>query len=266
MHAHHDDADAGQLLRDTHGGVWTAEAGHADIEQNDFGFVERGEVDCFVAIGGFGNHLELALAFQKDAEAASNEGMIVRNHDARVGGHSDDSSIAFGTGIARSANVASNRDVATRWRGGIGNFLQRLAWLPHLFRDGTPTEDGEDPGVLAVTADLGLYSCILNAACTSGWTAEWAASVSRALAVCSSKTIRIVVYDSNLPYSDWRNGLRQLARTPSSPRVLLASPHVDEDLWRTVRRLRGYDVMARSANSEQFRRELKFASLSLGQL
>jgi hypothetical protein len=48
--------------------------------------------------------------------------------------------------------------------------------------------------------------------------------------------------------------------------VLLASPRVDEDLWRTVLRLRGYDVMARTANSEQFRRELKFASLSLRHL
>jgi DNA-binding response OmpR family regulator len=142
--------------------------------------------------------------------------------------------------------------------------LRRLAWLPHLFRDGTLTADGEDPGILAVTADLGLYSCILNAACSSGWTAEWAASVSRALAVCASKPIRIVVYDSNLPYIDWRSGLRQLAGAESSPRILLASPRVDEDLWRTVLRLRGYDVLARSANSEQFRRELRFASLSLG--
>jgi DNA-binding response OmpR family regulator len=125
---------------------------------------------------------------------------------------------------------------------------------------------GGDPGILAVTADLGLYSCILNAACASGWTAEWAASVDRALAVCSSKAIRIVVYDSNLPYSDWHSGLRRLARTSPAPRVLLASPLVDEDIWRTVLRLRGYDVLARSANSEQFRRELRFASLSLEHL
>jgi len=124
----------------------------------------------------------------------------------------------------------------------------------------------DDPGILAVTADLGFYSCILNAAYGSGWKAEWAGSVSRALRVCSSKTIRIVVYDSKLPYSDWRVGLRQLAGADSRPRILLASPHVDEDLWRTVLRLRGYDVLARSANSEQFRRELRFASLSLEHL
>ncbi|HVW10788.1 MAG TPA: hypothetical protein VHC90_19515 [Bryobacteraceae bacterium] len=138
-----------------------------------------------------------------------------------------------------------------------------MALLPHLFRDGTPIEDGGDPGILAVTADLGLYSCVLNAACASGWTAEWAASVSRGLTVCSSKTIRIVIYDSNLPFSDWHDGVRRLAGMPSRPRILLASPRVDEDLWRTVLRLRGYDVLARSANSEQLKRELRFASLSL---
>jgi DNA-binding response OmpR family regulator len=162
--------------------------------------------------------------------------------------------------------VASNGEGVASWRGGIGNFLQRLGSLRHLFRNGTLTMESGDPGILAVTADLGLYSCILNAACASGWTADWAASVSRALAVCSSKPIRIVVYDSNLPYSDWRVGLRQLASAGSRPRILLASPRVDEDLWRTVVRLRGYDVLLRSAGSEQVRRELRFASLSLGHL
>jgi hypothetical protein len=169
-------------------------------------------------------------------------------------------------GIAGAWNVTANIDAVARWRGGVGKLLHRIASLPQLLRDGTPTREGGDPGILAVTADLGLYSCILNAACASGWTADWAASVSRAVGVCSSKRIRIVVYDSNLPYSDWQNGLARLAHMSSAPRVLLASPLVDENLWRAVRRLRGYDVLARSSDSEQLRRELRFASLSLGRL
>jgi DNA-binding response OmpR family regulator len=141
--------------------------------------------------------------------------------------------------------------------------LHQFALIPHLFRDGTLSGDGGDPGILAVTADLGLYSCILNAACASGWTAEWAGSLSRGLAVSKAKPIRIVIYDSNLPFTDWREGLRQMTKAASCARILLASPHIDEDLWHTVLRLRGYDVLARSSNSEQLRRELRFASLSL---
>jgi hypothetical protein len=171
---------------------------------------------------------------------------------------------AFGAGIARGRSVPVKIGMVDRCKGGLGRFLPWWGRLPHLFRDRTPIAEGGDPGILAVTADVGLYSCILNASCASGWRAEWAASVGRAVSICSSKSIRIVVYDSKLPYVDWQVGLREIAGAPSNPRILVASPRVDEDLWRTVLRLRGYDVLARSANSEQLRRELRFASLSLG--
>jgi hypothetical protein len=63
--------------------------------------LERGEVDSLIAIGGFGDDMELAFAFEQDAEAASNEGMIVGDHDAGGRRHVYRSRIAFGIGIAR---------------------------------------------------------------------------------------------------------------------------------------------------------------------
>jgi DNA-binding response OmpR family regulator len=161
--------------------------------------------------------------------------------------------------------VPVNSEAVTRLKGGMLRFWHRLAERPHLFRDES-LNGGEDPGIVAVTADLRFYSCILNAACASGWTAEWAPSVSRGLEVCRTRTIRIVIYDKDLPFLDWRDGVRRMSKTASPSRILLASTRIDEELWRTVLRLRGYDVLARSSNSEQLSRELRFASLSLTRL
>jgi len=72
-----------------------------------------------------------------------------------------------------------------------------------------------------------------------------------------------VIFDRNLPNVDWRRALDQLSAAASNGRVLLAAPEVDEDLWRLVLRRHGYDVLVRSADTEQLKRELRFAWLSL---
>jgi hypothetical protein len=72
-----------------------------------------------------------------------------------------------------------------------------------------------------------------------------------------------VIYDRNLPDVDWRYALERLNGVAMESRILLAAPEISEDLWRTVLRRHGYDVLTRSANSEQMKRELRFAWLSL---
>lgn len=118
------------------------------------------------------------------------------------------------------------------------------------------------PRILAITADIGFYSRVLGAAYQWRWSADWASTMNWGLKVCGSKPIDIVVYDRDLPDVDWREGLRSLSRLAAPPRVLLAANAIDEDLWRTVLRLRGYDVLSKPANSAQLSRELRFAWLS----
>lgn len=139
----------------------------------------------------------------------------------------------------------------TRWSG----FLRRL------FGVREPMEPA--PGILAVTADVSFYSSVQNAASSWGWNVEWASSLSRGLGVCRAHQIRIVIYDRNLPDVDWMYALERLNGTATESRILLAAPEISEDLWRTVLRRHGYDVLTRSANSEQMKRELRFAWLSL---
>lgn len=145
----------------------------------------------------------------------------------------------------------------------VCGFVKRMIAGPHFLRNEGPAETACRPGILAVTADLGFYSSVLSAACSYGWSAEWASSMNRGIEICRSGAIRIVIYDRNLPCIDWRYGIDRLSAAASQARILLAAPRIDEDLWRAVLRRRGYDVLARSSGSEQLKRELRFAWLSL---
>jgi hypothetical protein len=120
-----------------------------------------------------------------------------------------------------------------------------------------------EPQILTVSADVGFYSSVLNAANSCGWRAEWARSMKRGVELCRTGFTPIVIYDRNLPGVDWRSAVDQLSRAAAKGRVLLAAPEIDEDLWRTVLHRHGYDVLTRSADAEQLKRELRFAWLSL---
>ena len=119
------------------------------------------------------------------------------------------------------------------------------------------------PRVMAVTADLAFYSGVLSAASSARWRTDWARTLNRAVEICKSKSPPIVIYDSNLPDVDWRSAFDRLSAVPSHPRILLAAPSIDEELWENVLRRHGYDVVERAANSEQLERAFRFAWLSM---
>jgi len=119
------------------------------------------------------------------------------------------------------------------------------------------------PRVLAVTADIGFYAGVLSAASSAQWRTEWARTFNRATEICRLKSPPIVIYDSNLPGIDWEWAFERLSTVPNRPRILLAAPSIDEELWRNVHRRHGYDVVERAASSEQLGRVFRFAWLSL---
>jgi hypothetical protein len=73
----------------------------------------------------------------------------------------------------------------------------------------------------------------------------------------------IVVYDVNLPGSEWGRAFDRLSDIPDRPRILLAATRIDEDLWRSVLQRQGYDTVERSAGSAEYMRAFHFAWLSL---
>lgn len=141
--------------------------------------------------------------------------------------------------------------------------IQRLfAPPPNPAIAGIPEGDRQ-PRVLAVTADLRFYSGVVNAATSVRWRAEWARTLTRAVEICRLTSPPIVIYDSSLPGVEWSRAFERLGAVPNRARILLAAPSIDEELWRDVLRRHGYDVVERSASSDELRRILRFAWLSL---
>jgi len=54
--------------------------GNPNIQQDDVGLWSTARSNCFVAVGRFGDDMELAFALEQEAEAAANQRMIVGNH------------------------------------------------------------------------------------------------------------------------------------------------------------------------------------------
>lgn len=150
-----------------------------------------------------------------------------------------------------------------RLRRRVRDMARRIAAALLYFRVVRSPKGPGEPRVLTVTNDLGFYSSVLTATESCGWTTEWARSMKRAVEICRSQLVPIVIYDRNLPDVDWRRALDQLNGASCDVRILLAAPEVDEDLWLTVLHRRGYDVLSRSADPEQLQRELRFAWLSM---
>jgi len=68
------------------GGVHAVEKGHADIEDGDIGFVLGGFFDGVATINGFGADLPAIAGFEEGAQAGANNGVIIRDQNAK-GGH-----------------------------------------------------------------------------------------------------------------------------------------------------------------------------------
>jgi len=103
--------------------------------------------------------------------------------------------------------------------------MLRVRLSPRVFtpsanreRSGIATE--VPPRVLAVTADLSFYARVLNAASSTRWRADWARTLTRAMSYAGQITA-IVIYDSNLPGTEWGLGIRPIVRRSRSPAILL---------------------------------------------
>jgi hypothetical protein len=140
--------------------------------------------------------------------------------------------------------------------------IQRLLSSSPVGEIAEIAKDNRHTRVLAITADLGFYSGVLSATASGQWRTKWARTLNRATEICRANS-PFVIYDSSLPGVDWEWAFERLSAVPNRPRILLAAPSVDEELWQSVLRRHGYDVVERAASSEQLDRVFRFAWLSL---
>jgi len=141
--------------------------------------------------------------------------------------------------------------------------IQQLLAAPSESGIAALRESRLEPGVMALSADVGFYAKVLSAANPFGWRTVWARWLERAIDVYKPGSTPIIVYDVSLPGTDWIRAFDRLCTLPGNPRILLASVRVDEEVWRIVLQRHGYDVVPRSSSPEELMRALHFAWLSL---
>lgn len=142
-------------------------------------------------------------------------------------------------------------------------------WLPRQLRRSDKVEDGDvlteepvlcqKPSLLVITSDARLYYGLFSVAIDLGWKITWAKTSVHAAELFFAQPAALVVYDDHLHGGGWCEILPYLADFPGHPLVLLAASELDEELWTTVLRCRGYDAVRRDAGSEEWKRELRFA-------
>ena len=120
-----------------------------------------------------------------------------------------------------------------------------------------------NPQVLIITADLCFYSSVLYSLTRNGWRSYWARTLDMALPLCHSAATPIIIYDQNLPGPDWHRAFYDIRSVTTGARLILAADSVDEQLWKDVLYRGGYDVMHRCAASDDLRRNIRFAWLSM---
>ncbi len=116
--------------------------------------------------------------------------------------------------------------------------------------------------LLLVTRDDDLYFSVHSAASGCGWEMRLARSVEQSLPVLDEFGASLVIYDWAPGDDDWRFAVDRLTARPDHPCVLLASRVVDEYLWAELVKHGGFDVIPRSADTEQLIRSIRFAHRS----
>jgi len=86
VHGEDQDLRAGRSFMNAAGGVHAVEERHTDIENSDIGFEFGGFFDGITAIHGFGADMPAIAGFEEGAQAGANDGVIIRDQDAK-GGH-----------------------------------------------------------------------------------------------------------------------------------------------------------------------------------
>jgi DNA-binding response OmpR family regulator len=116
--------------------------------------------------------------------------------------------------------------------------------------------------LLLVTPDDDLYLSVHKAAKRCGWRIERVRSVEESLHLLDTFRPLLVIYDWTPEEDDWRLAIDRLSAEPDHPCILLASRVIDEYLWAELVTHGGFDVISRSADTDQLIRSVRFAHRS----
>src|ERR1035438_9730627 len=117
------------------------------------------------------------------------------------------------------------------------------------------------PSALLVTAsaDAQARGVLKEAADRKNWGIQFTNSCEEAWRIANQFTAPVILCDSDLPDTEWRESVRTLAALPHRPIVILLSKVADEYLWNEVFRTGGFDILAKPLRTQDIRRAVKLA-------
>ena len=92
-----------------------------------------------------------------------------------------------------------------------------------------------------------------------GWAAKWTRSIEYALEILDGNKDPIVLYDNHRFSEPWPIAAGKLFAVKKQSCIVLAVPHVDQQLWDIARGLKIYDVVSRTGPSADLAATLDFA-------
>jgi FixJ family two-component response regulator len=109
--------------------------------------------------------------------------------------------------------------------------------------------------ILASTADRAQLESIFK-------NADWAIVFADGVPLTGDQP-PIVLYDRDIPGSDWRQSIQKLAGGPHPRKVILASFVADDYLWEEVIHCGGYDILPKPFRETEVRHVIQFAWASV---
>ena len=111
--------------------------------------------------------------------------------------------------------------------------------------------------ILALVAEDSDRELLARVAQDQGWAIRFARTCGEAWEILNSERIPIVLYDRDLPATDWREGMHILSSAPLPVYLILLSRVADDYLWSEVIRRGGYDLVPTPLRREDVLRAIR---------
>lgn len=95
----------------------------------------------------------------------------------------------------------------------------------------------------------------------SNWKVYFTRTAQEALSILSRNPIPVILSEQNLPDGSWKEFVHPGVQRLNPPRVIVTAGHADNQLWREVLDLSGYDVLPKPFDAKELFRVISLAWL-----
>ncbi|MEQ1884752.1 MAG: hypothetical protein ABL967_06795 [Bryobacteraceae bacterium] len=131
-----------------------------------------------------------------------------------------------------------------------------------LTPDSLPPDEGQEIHrirIVALLTDDADRHLLAGLAAKMRWSVEFAGTLGEARGLLQQRKTPIVLYDRDLPATNWREAMHLLSSTPTPVYTILLSRVADDYLWAEVMRRGGHDLISTPLRMEDTVRAIRLA-------